>query len=218
MTIPTPEEMSTVLAACSDNFRTFVAVCAFAGLRLGEAAGLQLTDVDFLRRSITVRRQVQGQTREALQVCPPKHGSERVVYIPQELVTMLSEHVRRHGTLSPERWLFSAAGHLWNRNSSATSGAARDMSGLADFTLHDCRHFFASGLIASGCDVVTVQRALGHSSPTITLSVYAHLWPNAEDRTRVWRPDSWRRFWTVLRTPCGLRPPSEPLTCRNAGI
>lgn len=32
------------------------------------------------------------------------------------------------------------------------------------FTLHDLRHFFASGLIADGCDVVTVQDALGHSS------------------------------------------------------
>ncbi len=50
--------------------------------------------------------------------------------------------------------------------------------------LHDLRHFSASGLITSGCDVVTVQRALGHSSATITLNTYAHLWPTAEDRTR----------------------------------
>ena len=32
--------------------------------------------------------------------------------------------------------------------------------------------------------MVTVQRALGHSSATITLATYAHLWPSAEDRTR----------------------------------
>ncbi|MCG8916794.1 tyrosine-type recombinase/integrase [Actinokineospora sp. PR83] len=50
--------------------------------------------------------------------------------------------------------------------------------------LHDLRHFFASGLIAAGCDVMTVQRALGHSSATVTLKVYAHLWPDAADRTR----------------------------------
>ena len=31
---------------------------------------------------------------------------------------------------------------------------------------------------------MTVQRALGHSSATVTLSTYAHLWPDAEDRTR----------------------------------
>jgi site-specific recombinase XerD len=46
------------------------------------------------------------------------------------------------------------------------------------------RHFYASGLIAAGCDVVTVQRLLGHARATTTLNTYAHLWPTAEDRTR----------------------------------
>jgi integrase len=57
-------------------------------------------------------------------------------------------------------------------------------AGLGGFRLHDLRLFFASGLIASGCDVVTVQRALGHASTTTTLNTYGHLWPDAEDRTR----------------------------------
>ena len=35
-----------------------------------------------------------------------------------------------------------------------------------------------------GCDVVTVQRASGHSSAAITLTTYSHLWPDANDRTR----------------------------------
>jgi hypothetical protein len=39
------------------------------------------------------------------------------------------------------------------------------------------------GLISEGCDVVTVQRALGHSSATTTPNTYSHLWPTAEDRT-----------------------------------
>lgn len=52
------------------------------------------------------------------------------------------------------------------------------------YKLHELRHYFASGLIAAGCDVVTVQRAMGHSSATTTLSTYAHLWPTAEDKTR----------------------------------
>jgi integrase len=50
--------------------------------------------------------------------------------------------------------------------------------------LHDLRHFYAFGRIVAGCDVVTVQRALGHSSATTTLNTYSHLWPTAEDRTR----------------------------------
>lgn len=84
------------------------------------------------------------------------------------------------------RWMFEASpgqpphqntvGHAWRQ-------ACRRCD-VTDFTLHDLRHFYASGLIASGCDVVTVQRALGHAKATTTLNTYAHLWPTAEDRTR----------------------------------
>ncbi|MDQ0849162.1 integrase [Arthrobacter sp. B3I9] len=60
----------------------------------------------------------------------------------------------------------------------------REAAGIGEFTLHDLRHFYASGLIADRCDVVTVQRALGHAAPSITLNTYSHLWPTAEDKTR----------------------------------
>jgi len=41
-----------------------------------------------------------------------------------------------------------------------------------------------SGLIAAGSDVVTVQRALGHGSASVTLNTYGLLWPDANERTR----------------------------------
>jgi integrase len=59
-----------------------------------------------------------------------------------------------------------------------------ELQALQDLKLHDLRHFYASGLMAAGCDVVTVQRALGHSKATTTRNTYAHLQPTAEDRTR----------------------------------
>jgi integrase len=37
-------------------------------------------------------------------------------------------------------------------------------------------------LIASGLDILTISRRLGHSSPTITLNVYGHLIPGGDDR------------------------------------
>ena len=185
MTIPTPEQVAAALDAAAWWFRPYVAVCAFAGLRLGEAAGLQLDDVDFLRRMIAVRRQMQGENVATTHATEPKFGSERVIYVPAELLAILSEHVARTGVGSSD-WLFigqdgtplnrSSAGHQWRQ--------VRRAAGIGPFTLHDLRHFYASGLIASGCDVATVQRALGHSSATITLGVYSHLWPAAEDRTR----------------------------------
>lgn len=90
------------------------------------------------------------------------------------------------GAHSAQRWMFpselnrrrhqNTVGYWWRRRGrqqvSTTPG------------LHDLRHFYASGLIVAGCDVVTVQRALDHHSAVVTLSTYGHLWPTAEDRTR----------------------------------
>jgi integrase len=46
---------------------------------------------------------------------------------------------------------------------------------LPSVNLHALRHTPASALIADGLDIMSVSRRLGHASPTITLSVYAHL-------------------------------------------
>ena len=54
--------------------------------------------------------------------------------------------------------------------------------GLPRVSLHALRHTHASQLIASGMDVLTISRRLGHGSPTITLGVYGHLVANTDDR------------------------------------
>jgi integrase len=56
-------------------------------------------------------------------------------------------------------------GYWWNK--------ARPGARCETIRLHDLRHFHASGLIASGCDVVTVRRTararlLRHCSPTFS--------------------------------------------------
>jgi integrase len=49
-------------------------------------------------------------------------------------------------------------------------------------TFHALRHTHVSQLIAAGLDVVTVSRRVGHSNPTVTLSLYAHLFGNTDER------------------------------------
>lgn len=154
---------------------------AYAGLRIGEAAGLQMGDIDFLRRTIHVQRQIQNRVG-GLDIFGPKHGSERVVPVPDELVQRLSRHIEAIGAYGDERWMFG-------RPPSPTAlrhyfvNACRTAS-ITGVTPHDMRHHYASGLIRGGLDAVAVSRALGHSSPAITLDVYAHIWPDAADRTR----------------------------------
>lgn len=187
MVLPSVEQVGALLNAAAPAFQAFVAVASFGGLRLGEAAALQVADVDFLRRSVHVRRQVQRAGGAAVEVRPPKYGSERTVFVPDALLELLSGHISEHRTEGqPQRWLFvtssgqplhqNTVGYHWRQTCQRA-----EVQGV---TLHDLRHFYASALIAAGCDVVTVQRALGHAKATTTLNTYAHLWPTAEDRTR----------------------------------
>lgn len=186
MSIPSPADVGALLGASEPWFKPFVAMCAFAGLRLGEAAAIQLGDIDFLRRTLAVQRQVQRAGKGEVSITLPKYGSERLVHIPDGLVQILAAHVQQVGVHGEQQWLFigeqglpphqNTSGYWWRKTVKA--------AGLEAVRLHDLRHFYASGLIAAGCDVVTVQRALGHSKATTTLNTYAHLWPTAEDRTR----------------------------------
>jgi integrase len=186
LTVASPRQVRAILDAADERFATLFALAAFAGLRLGEAAGVQVGDIDFLHRNLRVRRQVQRAGRGEVEIRPPKYRSERVVFLPDQLLAQLAIHIKRYAADDLDRWMFVQAsgdpphqntvGHHWR--------AACQRAGVAGVTLHDLRHFYASALIAAGCDVVTVQRALGHARATTTLNTYAHLWSTAEDRTR----------------------------------
>lgn len=187
MRLPTPDEVRAVIDAAEPWFKTYVRIAAFAGLRLGEASGVQVADVAWLERALRVRRQVQrGSGGQAVRVSAPKYGSERTVPIPDELTKHLSWHVSEVGVRGDEQWLFVGSGGLPPHGNTIYYHWTKTIAGagVEPFKLHDLRHFFASGLIAAGCDVVTVQRALGHRSASVTLNTYSHLWPNADDRTR----------------------------------
>ncbi|MEO9322088.1 site-specific integrase [Nocardioides sp. C4-1] len=193
MSIPTPAQVGLLLEHAESRdisirvgFRTYVALCAFAGLRLGEAAAVQVGDLDADQRQLSISRQVQIEGTESV-VRGPKFGSERVVFIPDELVDILREHIAAQIGAGPrtDQWLFSINGQVIANNTVGYCWrTTRAAAGLDQVRLHDLRHFYASGLIAEGCDVVTVQRSLGHAAATTTLNTYGHLWPTAGDRTR----------------------------------
>jgi integrase len=50
-------------------------------------------------------------------------------------------------------------------------------SGLPRIRLHDIRHTADSLMLAPGTSTKVVSDMLGHASPTITLSIYAHVMP-----------------------------------------
>ena len=133
------------------------------------------------------RRQILGVTASSSIIGPDVHTDNALDrgHLVRRVDAVCGPH--RGRTREPPHQ--NSIGYRWR-----TTPRSAELSGVE---LHGLRHFYASGLIASGCDVVTVQRALGHASATTTLSTYSHLWPSAEDRTRA-------AAQTLLAESCGL--------------
>jgi integrase len=157
-----------------------VITLAGSGLRIAELLGLDVADVDFLRRTIRVERQ---RSRSG-ELAPLKsRSSARTIPVGQIVIDALAAYLEageRHTgplfvdvvdrPLTYRQWR-----HLWTNATDAAKVNA---------TTHALRHFYASALIAGGASVKQVQTVLGHASAVVTLRTYAHLWPGDDDRTR----------------------------------
>lgn len=181
----------------------FVWTIATAGLRPGEAAGLTLERVDFMRREIHVDRQLttivrhtddtpDGETRTTAVLAPTKtQASVRTIPVGDSLIAELNRHMTvcapvemqpgatlLFGNRDGQPLRRNTMGDAWNRIR-RTLDLAPQARGW-----HSLRHTYASWLIEAGLSVKTVQARLGHASATETLEVYSHLWPNSDDDTR----------------------------------
>jgi integrase len=184
--IPTPAEVRQVLDEAPTGFTAAVALAAFAGCRDGEVRGLRVSDVRFLQREVNIEFQAgRAYDGAPAKVRAPKRGSERTVAVSERLTAIVSEHLVHAPGVDPDRWLFPGVGAKPASASAMNRRWSLARAGL-DWPMHfhDLRHFYASGLIAAGCDVKTVQHALGHKSATMTLNTYGHLWPDGDERAR----------------------------------
>ncbi len=145
---------------------------------------MRLGGVDFLRKSLKVSRQVQRVNGGAIDVRAPKYGSERVVFLADSLVGLLAEHVATCGSTGEDQWLFAGEATSRRTRTPSATGGARPSGTRACQASSSTISGTSTPPAAAGCDVVTVQRSLGHPKATTTLNTYAHLWPTAEDRTR----------------------------------
>jgi len=183
----TVEEVRLLESAMPPRLRTLVLLGATAGLRQGEAFGVTADRVDFMRRTITVDRQLMLLPGGSPQFAPPKtRTSRRTIPVPQFVVDALAAHLAEFGE-GPDRLVFTNSdGSPIRRNRfSETWRRAVTAAGVCQgVTYHDLRHFYASLLIRHGESVKTVQARLGHATAQVTLDTYGHLWPDSEDRTR----------------------------------
>jgi integrase len=178
-----------LIAATPDRYRVIVAVSVLTGIRQGEALGLTWGDVDVKAGVIRISRQLD---RHQKLVDPKTAAAKREVPIPPSLGRMLTAHKAKafeQGRAKPDDFVFtSPSGRPMHYGAIVRHGLAKaiEAAGLPHLSWHDLRHVAASMLIAEGASVAYVSRVLGHASPAITLTTYAHLFAAAEhaDRTR----------------------------------
>jgi integrase len=201
--ILTPAQVRRAADVMPARYRALVWIGAGCGLRVSEALGLERLHVAHLRRELTVSQQIAVLPGKAPHLAPPKtRTSKRTVELPSVVGDAVARLLELHEPTPQEitdatdprkvhtraaELLFtnerggpltrSAFSHIWR--------AAREDAELpAGTTFHHLRHYYASLLIAGGASVKTVQAALGHASPMITLTTYVGLWPDQIDRTR----------------------------------
>jgi integrase len=180
----TPRQLHELADAVPDRMRRWVLVTAGLGLRQGEACGLTLDRVNFLKRTVRIDRQLVTRTG-FVGLGPVKTpASNRVIPLPDNATVMINEQIEAYG-LGPDRVIFTdnAGGFIRRQRIGGTFTTAARATGL-EVTAHDLRHFAASALIAAGASVEAVQAFLGHATAAETLDTYGHLWPSDEDTIR----------------------------------
>jgi integrase len=201
--IAKPEEVHALADALPDRYRAIVYLAAGCGWRGGEIFGLEDNELDLVEREATVCHQLAVIAGRQPYLAPPKtKTSQRTNEVPEITRRALVRHLDRYPVAPVElddetnprtaarrtaRLIFTTDrgrpmhradwSHIW-RPAVARVGLPNG------FGLRDLRHYFATVLIFGGANVKTVQLAMGHTRPMITLNTYVGYWPDAVDRTR----------------------------------
>src|SRR4029079_3686671 len=189
----TSDEVRALAEGITPYYRVLIYTAAYTGLRASELAGLHWRNVDLLHGKLTVDVALK-EIGAALHFGPPKNHERRTITLPKFLCTMLEERgvgdadtlvfpgpqggPMRHSLFYRRHFRPAVTGHTDKDGVKHPGSVPAAKAGLR---FHDLRHTCASLLIAQGAHPKLIQARLGHSSITITLDSYGHLFPSVEE-------------------------------------
>lgn len=169
----------SVARSRGENFYALYFTAVMTGMREGELAGLQWSDINFQNRIIMVSKSYDG---------PTKSDEPRPVPILDPLYDFLIQWKQ----LRINDWVFpNNAGQMLKPSSRIFQENFQKILLAAGFekvlykgklvpylVFHDLRHTFASHWVMNSGDIFKLQKILGHQSIQMTMR-YAHLAPHA---------------------------------------
>jgi integrase len=192
-------EIPVYLESCSDVYRPVAELLLSSGLRVSEALGLQLQDLELSESAgaiVVYRSRKRSATRQTTSGST-KSDKFRRVEIGPKCSRALSDQLARRAEMAageqPKaplfvmpvrtrkraqgRWEGHGAGKPMDRNTISRDWhkATLQDAALRDMPLHALRHTAAASWLAAGNSLMYVQHQLGHSNINTTERYYGHL-------------------------------------------
>jgi integrase len=170
-----PLELEALAHELGPDAGTFMWIGVVLGLRWAEVGGLTVGAIDIMHGKLSVLAQLGRDGN----LGPPKSAAgTRTLAVPVWLIDQLAALMASRGLTAADAddllFVNSEGGALhysnWRRR---TWVPACKRAGLEGLRFHDLRSLATTALIAEGVDVKTTQTRLGHSSPQVTLALYA---------------------------------------------
>jgi len=169
------KELTGLLNALPDPFRSMLFVAAATGLRRGEFIGLKWEDIDFEARLIYPRRSVVNQNIGKLKTV----ASAKPVALDPDLSCALANLKASSPFNQEEDWVFASPASAGKKPywpdmvlNRRVRPAATTLGITKRIGWHTFRHTYASLLKSSGADVKVVQDSLRHANARITMELY----------------------------------------------
>ena len=182
----TPFELAAIQRAELDpDQRAMLEILFYTGIRRGELLALEVKDVDFSRRLLSISKTVLNNG--TIQDNTKTKAGTRLIYIPDALLPALQDWCQKveRGLLFPSQrgppMMVASSAFKWKRISERIFGD----SVPEDFTYHLFRHTYASNLYKAGVDLKTAQYLLGHTDIKTTMNIYTHFGSQDIDVNRI---------------------------------
>jgi integrase len=154
-----------------------VRFACLTGLRQGELFALRSWAVDLDGGSLLV----EAGAREGRLVATKTSAGRRRVRLSDEAQRVLREQLLARAPSELGLVFPTPGGVVWRKDNfmARVFRPAVSRAGLAPLRFHDLRHTYAALMVAAGAHPKLLQAQLGHTSISVTLNTYGHLFPDA---------------------------------------